>query len=187
MSDRLGQLLRDVDSAALPAAPAPAPDLALRVRRLRNRRRRAVRLATGVTALCLVAVVIAAAALRERPLAPLTPLTPPVALLPAPAPTNKPTLASLRLDADLHEQTAARLAGSAPRAVQRLASTSAKTGPDVQRERDRAALLLVYEADQRAKQHRPADAIAAYRRAVELFPQTRWAQVARQRLKEIES
>ena len=58
---------------------------------------------------------------------------------------------------------------------------------DMRMERDRAALMLVYDADQHAKDNHPAEAIAAYRRAVELFPNTHWADVARQRLKDMQT
>jgi hypothetical protein len=181
MSDRLGQLLRNAD-VALPPATSPS-DVALRVHRRRNRKRRATQLAAGASALV---IAIATSARLWHPMRPsMRPFPlPPIAASETPAPSVKVTLASLSLEAELHERTAARLmtrAGANPR----LALSN--TIPDVQLQRDRAALLLVYEADQREKQNRSADAIVAYRRAIELFPQTRWAQVARQRLKDIES
>jgi len=58
---------------------------------------------------------------------------------------------------------------------------------DVQLQRDRAALILVYDADRSFRENRPADAIAAYRRTIELFPQTHWAEIARQRLREMQT
>jgi hypothetical protein len=48
-------------------------------------------------------------------------------------------------------------------------------------------LLIVYEADQNAQSNRTTLAAAGYRRAIELFPQTHWADVARQRLKELQT
>ena len=85
------------------------------------------------------------------------------------------------MDADLHEQTAARLLRSRP--ARRAKSPTHAASTDVQSQRDRAALILVYEADRSARENRPADAVASYRRAIELFPQTHWAEVARQRLR----
>ena len=46
---------------------------------------------------------------------------------------------------------------------------------------------MVYDADRQVKENHSTDAIALYRRAIELFPQSHWADVARQRLKEIQA
>lgn len=54
---------------------------------------------------------------------------------------------------------------------------------EVQRHMDKAALVMVYQADRLSRwpdQQVPAREI--YLRTIELFPQTRWADVARQRL-----
>ncbi len=57
----------------------------------------------------------------------------------------------------------------------------------IAREVDEAAFIIVYDADrQRKRQGGRASAIAAYRDVVRLFPQTRWAKVAQNRLTEIE-
>jgi hypothetical protein len=105
----------------------------------------------------------------------------------APPPSTRPaavTLVALDLQSELHEQTAARLSRStAARATHRVTSTTAVA--DVQMQRDRAALILVYEDERSARENRPRDAIASYRRAIELFPQSPWAKVARERLKEL--
>jgi hypothetical protein len=95
------------------------------------------------------------------------------------------TLAALRIDDQLHELTANRLL-----ATRKVAESEPPIEPDavlldLRQQRDRAALILVYEADEHARQRQPDQAVARYRRAIELFPQTHWAAVARQRLKEI--
>jgi len=46
---------------------------------------------------------------------------------------------------------------------------------------------MVYDADRSVRENRPADAIVVYRRAIELFPQTHWAEIARQRLREMQT
>ncbi len=57
----------------------------------------------------------------------------------------------------------------------------------IAREVDEAAFIIVYDADkQQKRQGGRASAIAAYRDVVRLFPQTRWAKVAQNRLTEIE-
>jgi tetratricopeptide (TPR) repeat protein len=57
---------------------------------------------------------------------------------------------------------------------------------EIQKEVDKTAFILVYQAN---RMYRELDqkevAINAYNRVIELFPQSRWAEVARQRLLEI--
>ena len=58
---------------------------------------------------------------------------------------------------------------------------------EVQRQVERAAFIMVFQADRMYRQLRlPASAVDSYRRVIALFPDTHWAQVARQRLSEIE-
>ena len=53
---------------------------------------------------------------------------------------------------------------------------------------EEAALTLVGHADRlKSRANSPTDALAAYRRAVELFPDTPWAAVARQRIEQLQS
>src|SRR5262249_38876941 len=96
------------------------------------------------------------------------------------APERNATLAQLDLDARLAEMTAQRLVAS---------ENKRRTPPavyiDVQEQRDRAALGVIYEGAGYARGKRATEAVASYQRAIELFPQSRWADVARQRLKEL--
>jgi hypothetical protein len=69
------------------------------------------------------------------------------------------------------------------RARERLAEAGADP---VMRERERAALALLDHADRLRRDLKQADAaLATYRRTIELFPDTRWAHVARQRIDQL--
>jgi hypothetical protein len=58
---------------------------------------------------------------------------------------------------------------------------------DVEREIDKAAFVLVYHADLMYKQLQQTDsAVQTYKQVIEYFGDNRWAEVARERLKEIE-
>lgn len=58
----------------------------------------------------------------------------------------------------------------------------------IQKEVDRTAFILVYQADRLHRELSQTDAaVETYNRVIELFPETQWAQVARQRLSDIEN
>lgn len=58
----------------------------------------------------------------------------------------------------------------------------------VQEQVDKTAFILVYQADRFYRELNQTDsAIEAYNRVIKLFPESRWAQVARQRLEEIKN
>jgi len=58
---------------------------------------------------------------------------------------------------------------------------------EIQKQIDKTAFILVYHADLLYRElNRTNSAVETYNRVIELFPQNRWAQVARQRLSEIE-
>ncbi|MHC4557118.1 MAG: tetratricopeptide repeat protein [Planctomycetota bacterium] len=58
---------------------------------------------------------------------------------------------------------------------------------EMQKQVDKTAFILVYQADRSYRELNQMDsAVEAYNRVIELFPKNRWAQVARQRLSEIE-
>jgi hypothetical protein len=183
--DALEQLLRTADAAA-PPAPL-ADDLAARVHNRLARRRQYRAVAAAAAVLMLIVGVAISIALHE-PAAP----APPLAMHPATT-SSAVTVAvgetDLLLTAELHELTAEKLltarrttAAEPPRRELTNAAVS-----DVRFQRDRAALILVYDADRLAQENRPAAAIAGYRRAVELFPTSHWARVARERLAQIAS
>ncbi|NQT02691.1 MAG: hypothetical protein HQ580_11755 [Planctomycetes bacterium] len=59
---------------------------------------------------------------------------------------------------------------------------------EIQRQVDKTAFILVYQADRLYRElNRTDSAVETYNRVIELFPKNRWAQVARQRLSEIDS
>jgi TolA-binding protein len=58
---------------------------------------------------------------------------------------------------------------------------------EVQKQVDKTAFILVYQADRLYRELNQTDsAVENYKRVIELFPDNRWAKVARQRLSEIE-
>jgi tetratricopeptide (TPR) repeat protein len=59
---------------------------------------------------------------------------------------------------------------------------------EMQKQVDKTAFILVYQADRLYRELNQTDsAIENYNRVIELFPENRWAKVARQRLDEIEN
>lgn len=59
---------------------------------------------------------------------------------------------------------------------------------EIQKQVDKTAFILVYQADRLYRElNRTDSAVEAYNRVIELFPRNQWAQVARQRLSEIEN
>lgn len=58
---------------------------------------------------------------------------------------------------------------------------------EIQTQVDKTGFILVYQADQMYRELKLIDSASRmYRRVIELFPQSRWAAVARQRLSEIQ-
>jgi tetratricopeptide (TPR) repeat protein len=58
---------------------------------------------------------------------------------------------------------------------------------EIQKQVDKTAFILVYQANRMYRElDRKDSAIRAYNRVIELFPQSRWAEVARQRISEIQ-
>ncbi len=59
---------------------------------------------------------------------------------------------------------------------------------EIQKQVDITAFILIYQADRLYRElNRTDSAVETYNRIIELFPKNRWAQVARQRLSEIDS
>lgn len=59
---------------------------------------------------------------------------------------------------------------------------------EVQKQVDKTAFILVYQADRLYRELNQTDsAVENYKRVIELFPENRWAKVARQRLSEIKN
>ena len=79
------------------------------------------------------------------------------------------------------------------RQQRRLAALEAELAsiPDpvrqVEQQVDKTAFLLIYQADRLYRELNQTDsAVAAYKEVIQLFPNNRWAQVARERLSQIE-
>jgi hypothetical protein len=59
---------------------------------------------------------------------------------------------------------------------------------EMQKQVDKAAFTLVYQADRLYRElNQTGSAVEAYNRVIRLFPENRWAKVAKQRLAEIEN
>ncbi|MDH4241507.1 MAG: hypothetical protein OEW48_18260 [Phycisphaerae bacterium] len=59
---------------------------------------------------------------------------------------------------------------------------------EIQKQVDKTAFILVYQANRMYRElDQKESAIDAYNRVIELFPQNRWAEVARQRISEIQN
>ena len=192
----LKQLLRQADATA-DRPPVLPTDLASRVRGLAGRRRQHVRVMLRVAA---VLVLVTGGTLMwpklDHDISTGTNAAEPAAVV---KPTNSPDQARLRTELTLLESEAQMRVELVRRTreliIQREISqeSNARTNfPDavanVRREVDRAAFTLVSQADRICReQHLCASAARKYKRVVELFPNSCWATVARQRLSELKS
>ena len=173
--DNLDDLLRRADGVA--GLPPGAAGVAGRVRR-RHVRRRRVRAAVGTAA---VAVCVAAGvwqvAVTHVNVAP----TQPVGVV-----AVRSELDALRLEADRHEATAARMLVREQRRNTSSATRLRRAADppiDLAWQREQAALVLVRQGDRLSQElNLPESAALAYRQASETFPGTHWGGVARERL-----
>jgi hypothetical protein len=172
------------------------PGLADKVRLLARRRRRRRRVAAG-SVLTVAVAVSALSAFRQAHDGPGNQEVVQTVPLAPPAPVQVVTAAELqRAKADAEAQLAATRTLLAVerrrRGLDRLNRALAATGPEARAPappfRAQAALMLVGHAERlNTRANQPAEALAAYRRTVELFPDTPSAAVARQRIQELES
>ncbi|MBN2582921.1 MAG: hypothetical protein JXL80_07630 [Planctomycetes bacterium] len=181
--DGLGQLLRQTDAAT--ATPDTAADLADRVRgrdRIRRARRAlAGRLAAAAAVLIVVGVGAFYATLHRGA------ETGNGGEAAASAEMLQARIAALDSDARVAMSCAAAIerAERRSRGRRRLELLTARPDPleVAQRNLDAAAFMAVYHADGLARDDRTrAEAIRTYQEVIRLFPETRWAAVARQRL-----
>jgi hypothetical protein len=191
----LSAALRGADAAAPP--PPTASNLAETVRsRVRQRRQRRRALVGSVLVITAVASLFPIMRSRFRDLR-----TDGIATV---APPNSPRdghptalavdLQRIGAEARIQLATARRLA-SPPRrsrkaspAEDAVASTSPAPAARVAMLRDQAAFTLLTHADRLGgRVNAPEEAIVAYRRVAELFPDSQWAAVATQRAKNLES
>jgi tetratricopeptide (TPR) repeat protein len=181
--DRIENLLQTADQMAGPAKLVSA-NLTAAVRR-RARRRRTIRIAGPIAA-----AVAALAAVGIWSLATTTTETPQdqtrlVSIETQLAQLQARTDATLKLIQEVLEEE---------RQQRRLAELQAKLAnirdplEEVQEQIEKTAFILVYQADRMYQQRNQRDsAVATYNRVIELFPQTRSAQTAKQRLSEIQN
>jgi hypothetical protein len=192
-NDPLAALLHRADAAA--PLPPLQEGLAAAVRHASGRRHNRRLVATAAAIVVIAASVVAVLqSSHDRPAHPLTAQTAPFSLTPAP-PLESParyerakyeaaalaTSADRLLAAERHRQRlgelAARAEDPAPMQTDRIASVRAA-----------AALTLISQADRyKTRADSPLDALVTYRRAADLFPDTPWVTVARQRIEELQS
>lgn len=181
--EKIETLLRKADGFA--GSPTFGRVTAGAIRR-RVHRRQTIGIAVPLTAAAVVAVTAAVVALSTRTRTPM----------PEPEPQK---IASLEEQIQqLQERTDATLqlvqeVLERDRRQRRLAAAEAELAsiPDpmeqVERQVDKTAFLLIYRADQLYKElNQTESAVAAYKEIIQLFPENRWAQVAKERLAEID-
>jgi hypothetical protein len=176
--DSLRQLLKRADST--PSVPDSAR-LATSVRRRRVAQQRTRLGASAVAVFLAAALGVMLSSRRPQPVATNIALERTAVL--------QAELAALRADGGLHVLTAQALSLK-DRARRAKARADAQEDPLVQIrfQRDRAAMTLIYEADRFSREASLNDqSIAQYRKVIELFPSSSWADVARQRLRERQS
>ncbi len=173
-NDPLKQLLRHADTAPPLAGES---NLVSQVKR-RAKRNDRIKSASAV-AILLIGIAIAAN-LVLQPRVKKAPLS----LEPNPA-ALKAEIARLNAEANRHAEIADRLMQIE---VIPTPSDAADVQRDLQRQRDEAALSLIYQAETLAPvpAQRPA-AVALYKKAIDLFPQTHWASLAKQRIEALQS
>lgn len=181
--DKIENLLRTADQMAGPAKPVSA-NLAAAVRRRANRRR-TIRILTPIAA-----IVVALAAVGVWSLATRTTETPQdqkrlVSIETQLAQLEARTDATLKLIQDVLEKERQQ------RKLAELQAELASIGDpleEVQEQIEKTAFILVYQADRMYRERNQRDsAVRTYNRVIELFPQTRSAQTAKQRLSEVQN
>ena len=183
-------LFSDALHAADAAAPLPLqPGLADRVRTRARRQRRNRQIAAGSLALSIVAVGLTLTLLRRD----RGTLPPPVVAQQKVGPITSDRLGDdvilASREADVRLAVARRLVtAERQRRVARLAESLPTAADPVAAHREQAALTLVDYAERlQGRVVRPIDALATYRRAIELFPETPAADVARRRIEQLQS
>ena len=179
--DKIKNLLEEVDRQAGPPAPV---DVRLSVVRRRAERRRLVSFAGPIAA---AAVILIAAGLWSvaNKTAETTQENQKIASL-----ENQIKQLQARTNAALNlieEVLAEERRQTRLNELQAQLAAIADPLEEAHRNLDKTAFILVYQADRMYRELNQTDsAVEAYNRVIELFPQNRWATVARQRLSEIE-
>jgi tetratricopeptide (TPR) repeat protein len=179
--EHIEKLLQDTDRAAGPPlfGQIRAADL-----RHRLRRRRLVRLGMPAATAAVLLLGFGTWTLHSRPGVPTSPPPDRIAALQEQVrQLQAQTDAALQL---VHEVLAQE------RQQQRLAALEAELASisdpreEIERQVDKTAFTLLFEADRLYRElNETESAVEAYEQVIRLFPQNRWANVARQRLAEI--
>ncbi|MDY0357900.1 MAG: hypothetical protein RBR19_18600 [Sedimentisphaerales bacterium] len=179
--ERIKNLLEDADRAA---GPPQYGMVRARDIRLRLRRRRSIAIAAPAAA---AAVLLCGVALWNQHQQPAEP-----------APVPQERIASLEEQVrQLQEQTETTMrlvqeVLAKERQERRLAALQAELAsiPDpaeeLQRQAEKAAFALVYQADRMiGEMNQTQSAVETYEQVIRIFPENRWAEVARERLARI--
>ena len=181
--DRIENLLRTADQMAGPAKPVYANLTAAVRRRAHRRRKRNLVASVAAAATILIAVGVWSLVTRTTE-----------------TPQDQKRLVSIETQlAQLQARTDATLkliqeVLEKERQQRKLAELEAKLASirdpleEVQEQVEKTAFILVYQADRMYQDRNQKDsAVQTYNRVIELFPQTRSAQTAKQRLSEIQN
>jgi len=164
----LRQLLQSADAAA-GSAPVRSRDLVAAIHdRLRQRRR--IQFTTASLILCAIFVAVPLLKIIQKPTMPTVVRSDPAKI--------EAELALIRSNANAQSATIARLVHHQESLKLRDTARRFENGDplgQLQQQRDRAARLLLHEASRSGQS-------AQYRRVIDLFPETPWATIARQRL-----
>ncbi len=191
-NDPLKKLLQQADALA-GSPPAMPGDLVERVRRLAVGRRR---VRVGINAAAAILLAVGITLLWSQASTPLRPASEPQVVDSGPP---QPDVEAIKAEIErLHREADIRLA--VVRRTQEILEEMRRFEelkkqpalPDAvanaRREVDKAAYVLVSQADRMCRKLDLCDSAAVkYRRVVDLFPDSRWATVARQRLSELET
>jgi tetratricopeptide (TPR) repeat protein len=182
--DKIKNLLQEADlMAGLPGAVSA--NLSALVRRRAHRRHLRISLATPLAAAAVILIAAGIWNLTIRTTEKTNDLEKIVALEKQLEQLQTKTDAALNLIQDVF--VAEQKNDSLGELEAQLASF---TDPleEIQKQVDKTAFILVYQADRLYRElNRTDSAVETYNRVIELFPKNRWAQVARQRLSEIDS
>lgn len=190
MSDeRLGQLLRQADEAFGGPRVGPA-DLSQKVRRQVRRQHHVRVFGTAAAAVLVLSLSTVAWVNRYGRTGPM--------LIIADNGQKPVSVAELQMQIEqLREEIrtgceAVQEVLRRQEAEQRLAALRKQTEADplkeVNDQVDRAALTMVYQADRMYRElNLRESAVASYEQTIKLFPQTHWAQVAKDRLAELKT
>jgi len=179
--EQIRKLLQDADATA--RGPVFGPIAAGRIRQ-RIHRRRVVRSAalTGAAAIVVIAAALWITCMRPQKTQPEQQRI--VSLEAQVRQLQVQTNATLKLVQEILERD---------RQERHLASLEAELSSipepmmEIERQVDKTAFILVYQADKLYKElNQTESAVAAYKEVIQLFPKSRWADVAKERLSQIE-